>query len=191
MVFSSTVFLFLFLPLVVLIYYNPFVKSRRFRNYFLLLASLGFYAWGEPVFVWLMVLSIVVGWYIGLRIERADTAAGKRRTLTIGVVFHVGLLFVFKYLTFVASQLGLLLHRDFSVISITLPIGISFFTFQLLSYLFDIYYGKARAQRSVLAVGLYIALFPQLIAGPIVCGMISLRSRLHIAVRTWQTLRLA
>lgn len=168
MVFSSTVFLFLFLPLVVLIYYNPFVKSRRFRNYFLLLASLGFYAWGEPVFVWLMVLSIVVGWYIGLRIERADTAAGKRRALTIGVVFHVGLLFVFKYLTFVASQLGLLLHRDFSVISITLPIGISFFTFQLLSYLFDIYYGKARAQRSVLAVGLYIALFPQLIAGPIV-----------------------
>lgn len=168
MVFSSTVFLFLFLPLVVLIYYNPFVKSRRFRNYFLLLASLGFYAWGEPVFVWLMVLSIVVGWYIGLRIERADTAAGKRRALTIGVVFHVGLLFVFKYLTFVASQLGLLLHHDFSVISITLPIGISFFTFQLLSYLFDIYYGKARAQRSVLAVGLYIALFPQLIAGPIV-----------------------
>lgn len=145
MVFSSTVFLFLFLPLVVLIYYNPFIKSRRFRNYFLLLASLVFYAWGEPVFVWLMILSIVVGWYIGLRIERAETPIAKRRVLTIGVVFHVGLLFVFKYLTFVASQLGLLLHRDFSVISITLPIGISFFTFQLLSYLFDIYYGKAQA----------------------------------------------
>ena len=168
MVFSSTVFLFLFLPLVVLIYYNPFIKSRRFRNYFLLLASLVFYAWGEPVFVWLMILSIVVGWYIGLRIERAETPIAKRRVLTIGVVFHVGLLFVFKYLTFVVFQLGFLLHRDFSVISITLSIGISFFTFQLLSYLFDIYYGKAQAQRSVLAVGLYIVLFPQLIAGPIV-----------------------
>lgn len=168
MVFSSTVFLFLFLPIVVLIYYNPFFKSRRFRNCFLLIASLAFYAWGEPVFVWLMILSIIVGWYVGLRIERAETKKGRRRALTIGVCFHVGLLFVFKYLTFVASQLGLLLQRDFSVISITLPIGISFFTFQLLSYLFDIYYGKARAQRSVMAVGLYISLFPQLIAGPIV-----------------------
>lgn len=168
MVFSSTVFLFLFLPIVVLIYYNPFFKSRRFRNYFLLIASLAFYAWGEPVFVWLMILSIIVGWYVGLRIERAETKKGRRRALTAGVCFHVGLLFVFKYLTFVASQLGLLLQRDFSIISITLPIGISFFTFQLLSYLFDIYYGKARAQRSVMAVGLYISLFPQLIAGPIV-----------------------
>ena len=125
--------MFLFLPLVVLIYYNPFVKSRRFRNYFLLLASLVFYAWGEPIFVWLMILSIVVGWYVGLRIERAETTATKRRALTIGVVFHVGLLFVFKYLTFAASQLGLLLHRDFSVISITLLIGISFFTGELSS----------------------------------------------------------
>ena len=184
LVFSSTVFLFLFLPLVLLIYYNPWVRTRRFRNRFLLLASLLFYAWGEPVFVWLMVLSIVVGWTVGLRIEAALKGAGgcapenavrrmagrrrAKRWLFLGCAFHLGLLFVFKYLSFAAAQLGLLLHEDFSSLSIALPIGISFFTFQLLSYLFDIYYGKAEAQRSVLAVGLYIALFPQLIAGPIV-----------------------
>lgn len=168
MVFSSTVFLFLFLPIVVLVYYNPFITSRKFRNYCLLAFSLLFYALGELVFTPLLILSIVVGWYIGLRIEKASTPTAKKHALIAGVAFHVGVLFVFKYLTFVASQLGLLLHRDFSEISIILPLGISFFTFQLLSYLFDIYYGKAKAQHNVMAVGLYIALFPQLIAGPIV-----------------------
>ena len=167
MVFSSTVFLFLFLPVTVLVYYNPFCTGRRFRNLFLLLASLAFYAWGEPLFVFLMILSIVVGWLIGLKIS---VSAGQRRKtfLTIGVVFHLALLFVFKYLTFVAGELGWLLAQDFSFINITLPIGISFFTFQLLSYLFDVYYGKAAAQKNVLNLGLYISLFPQLIAGPIV-----------------------
>lgn len=92
----------------------------------------------------------------------------RKRWLIAGVAFHVFILFIFKYLTFTANQLGILLHKDFSFIHIALPIGISFFTFQLLSYLFDIYYGKAHAQRSILNVGLYIALFPQLIAGPIV-----------------------
>lgn len=168
MVFSSTLFLFLFLPLTLMIYYNPFVRSRKFRNRCLLVASLFFYAWGEPFFVWLMVLSIAVGWACGRAMERAASRRQEKRILTAGVVFHVGLLFVFKYLTFVVSQLGLLLHEDFSAIHIALPIGISFFTFQLLSYLSDIYYGRSKAQQSVLAVGLYIALFPQLIAGPIV-----------------------
>ena len=168
MVFSSTLFLFLFLPLTLMIYYNPFVRSRKFRNRCLLVASLFFYAWGEPFFVWLMVLPIAVGWACGRAMERAASRRQEKRILTAGVVFHVGLLFVFQYLMFAASQLGLLLHEDFSAIHIALPIGISFFTFQLLSYLFDIYYGRSKAQQSVLAVGLYIALFPQLIAGPIV-----------------------
>ncbi len=167
MVFSSTIFLFLFLPLTVLIYYNPIYSSRKFRNIFLLLASLFFYAWGEPIFVFLMILSIAVGWYVGKRIEAAS-GASKKRILIAGVSFHVAILFVFKYLTFLSQQLGLLIHKDFSWLHIALPIGISFFTFQLLSYLFDIYYGKAKAQRNILNVGLYIALFPQLIAGPIV-----------------------
>lgn len=170
LVFSSTVFLFLFLPLVLVIYYQPWFTSRNFRNRFLLLASLLFYAWGEPVFVVLMVFSIVVGWFVGLHVgaSAGSDKVRRKRWLIAGVAFHVGLLFVFKYLTFAAQQVGLLLGTDTSVIHIALPVGISFFTFQLLSYLFDIYYGKAEAQRSVLNVGLYIALFPQLIAGPIV-----------------------
>lgn len=168
MVFSSTIFLFVFMPAILLIYYNPIFTSRNFRNNFLLLASLIFYAWGEPIFVFLMVLSIIVGWFAGLKIERAKTPLEKKRTLILAVGFHVFILFIFKYLTFIASQLGLLLNQDFSFIRIALPIGISFFTFQLLSYLFDVYYAKAAAQRNLLHLGLYIALFPQLIAGPIV-----------------------
>jgi len=170
LVFSSTIFLFVFLPLVLVIYYQPWLSSRTFRNRFLLAASLVFYAWGEPVFVFLMIFSILAGWLIGRHVGEAPgrTRQMRKRWLLAGVSFHVGLLFVFKYLTFAAHEAGLLLHADFSAIHIALPIGISFFTFQLLSYLFDIYYGKAQAQRSALNVGLYIALFPQLIAGPIV-----------------------
>ena len=164
MVFSSTTFLFLFLPAVLLVYYNPFLKGRAFRNGFLLLASLAFYGWGEPLFVFLMIGSIFVTWLCGLGLgERKG-----KNILIAGTVYHVAVLFVFKYLTFSAQQLGLLLNRDFSAIRITLPIGISFFTFQLMSYLFDIYYGKAKVQKNPFYVGLYVSLFPQLIAGPIV-----------------------
>jgi D-alanyl-lipoteichoic acid acyltransferase DltB (MBOAT superfamily) len=103
---------------------------------------------------------------LGLKI--GDEGKNSKRILIIGIVYHVLILFVFKYLTFVANQLGLLLNKDFSSISISLPIGISFFTFQLMSYLFDVYYKKANAQKNLLYVGLYVSLFPQLIAGPIV-----------------------
>ena len=170
LVFSSTIFLFVFLPLVLIIYYQPWLCSRTFRNRFLLLASLLFYAWGEPVFVFLMIFSIIVGWFVGRQVGTTSNCTQKERQrwLICGVTFHVGLLFVFKYLTFIMQEARLLLHADFFPFHITLPLGISFFTFQLLSYLFDIYYNKAQAQRSVLNVGLYIALFPQLIAGPIV-----------------------
>ena len=168
LVFSSTVFLFLFLPFTVMVYYNPWLNSRKFRNNFLLLMSLAFYAYGEPLFVCIMIFEIIMGWLIGLKLEFTDSKKLRKRWLTIGTVFFVFMLFVFKYLTFVSEQFGGLLCIDTSNINIALPVGISFFTFQLLSYIFDIYYGKAKAQRSVLNVGLYIALFPQLIAGPIV-----------------------
>ena len=163
MVFSSTVFLFLFLPLVLCIYYNPWLSGRRFRNVFLLLASLIFYAWGEPVFVFLMIVSIAVAFLVGRHLR----GAGRKYWLGAGVAFHVGLLFIFKYLTFVLGQLGLLVG-SLEGFAIALPIGISFFTFQLLSYLFDVYHGKAEAQTNILNLGLYVALFSQLIAGPIV-----------------------
>lgn len=163
MVFSSTVFLFLFLPLALCIYYNSWLSGRRFRNVFLLLASLIFYAWGEPVFVFLMIVSIAVAFLVGRHLR----GAGRKYWLGAGVAFHVGLLFIFKYLTFVLGQLGLLVG-SLEGFAIALPIGISFFTFQLLSYLFDVYHGKAEAQNNILNLGLYVALFPQLIAGPIV-----------------------
>lgn len=165
MVFSSTIFMFLFFPLVFLIYYNPWFQSRGFRNIVLLGASLVFYAWGEPVFVFLMLISIVVGWAVGLGIERCRR---RKLLLTLGITFHVALLFIFKYLSFLSEEFAWLFPGSAGPIRISLPIGISFFSFQLMSYLFDVYYQKARAQRNVLYVGLYIALFPQLIAGPIV-----------------------
>jgi len=165
MVFSSSIFIFLFLPAVLILYYNPLFKGRTFRNVILLLSSLGFYAWGEPVFVFLMVVSIIITWALGISIQKADRA---KAVLVVGTVYHITVLFVFKYLTFFANQIGLLLNKDTSSIDIALPIGISFFTFQLMSYLFDVYYKKAEAQTNPLYVGLYVSLFPQLIAGPIV-----------------------
>ena len=168
LVFSSTVFLFLFLPLTILIYYNPVWRGRHFRNYFLLLASLLFYAYGEPLFVFLMLLAIGAGWFIGMKIGQSEERAQQKCWLVLGCTGLVSMLFIFKYLTFCCQQVGMLLHKDMSGIDIALPIGISFFTFQLLSYLFDIYYGKAQPQKNVFNTGLYIALFPQLIAGPIV-----------------------
>ena len=168
MVFSSNLFLFVFLPLTLTLYYNPFFSGRKFRNVLLFLASIFFYAWGEPFFVWLMLVSLVFGWQVGIRLAEEADPGRRKLWLVLGASFHLGMLFVFKYLTFAAQQLGILLQEDFSSIQLILPIGISFFTFQILSYLFDVYYGKAEAQRNILNLGLYIALFPQLIAGPIV-----------------------
>ena len=171
MVFSSTVFLFLFFPVVIAVYYNPFFKGRGFRNVVLLLASLFFYGWGEPVFVFAMMLSIIVNWAVGLWLDSMKSR-GSRRGMKVAVVFSVvynlGLMFVFKYLTFVTTNISYLIHNDSIVVNIALPIGISFFTFQLMSYVFDIYYGTAKVQRNILYVGLYVSMFPQLIAGPIV-----------------------
>ena len=146
MVFSSTVFLFVFLPAVLI-----------------LIASLAFYAWGEPVFVLLMCFSILITYMIGNLICRNNS----KNWLAAGIIYHITVLFIFKYLTFFLSELGLLFNFN-SPVQLALPIGISFFTFQMMSYLFDIYYGKAEPQRNPLNVGLYVSLFPQLIAGPIV-----------------------
>lgn len=167
MVFSSTIFLFLFFPAVLLIYYNPWFRARRFRNGVLLGASLLFYAWGEPVFVFVLVLSIIITWGLGFALITSNKTH-KKVILYLGISFHVILLFCFKYLSFLSGQIALLFHQDTTGIQIALPIGISFFTFQLMSYLFDIYYGRVSPQKNLLDLGLYISFFPQLIAGPIV-----------------------
>ncbi len=169
MLFSTTVFLFVYLPLVLLIYYNPVVKSRGFRNMFLLAASIFFYAWGEPVYVVLMILSIVVNWWLGLLIDRhRQSRSATRALLVFTVVYNLGFLFVFKYLNFTVNNLNYFLRQPIEIPQIALPIGISFYTFQAMSYVLDVYRGRGEAQKNPLNVGLYISLFPQLIAGPIV-----------------------
>lgn len=169
MVFSSTVFLFLFLPITLLLYFNPLCKKREYRNIVLLIMSLGFYGWGEPVFIFLMLLSIVVNWFLALQIDKnAENIKMQKHIVRFAVFYNLGILFIFKYLTFVLQNIGLLIHDQGIVINIALPIGISFFTFQILSYVLDVYYGNAKVQKNVLNVALYIAMFPQLVAGPIV-----------------------
>lgn len=165
MVFSSGTFLFIFLPIVLLIYFNPIFKSRGFKNIFLLLASLAFYAWGEPVNVLIMIASIIVNWGFGHLIKNGKS---KKTVVIFAAVYNLSILFVFKYLNFTLKNISLLTGNQSLVTSIALPIGISFFTFQALSYVIDVARGHTNPQDSILDVGLYIACFPQLIAGPIV-----------------------
>ncbi len=168
MLFSSSVFLFAFLPAVLVCYYGPLRSARRGQNLFLLAASLFFYAFGEPVFVLVMLASILVNWLLGLWAGRSRARGRSTRpAVACAVGLNLALLFVFKYLTFVLTALNGL-GVPLTVPGIELPIGISFFTFQALSYVIDVARGKAQAQRSLLTVGLYISFFPQLIAGPIV-----------------------
>ncbi|WP_209341150.1 MBOAT family protein [Flavonifractor sp. AGMB03687] len=168
MLFSSSIFLFLFLPLVLVIYYLPLRKFRQGQNVFLLLASLFFYAWGEPWFVLVMMGSIVANYGFGLWVAH-NKRRGKtcRLPIFLTLVANLGILFVFKYLMFTLSILNGL-GASFVIPVIELPIGISFFTFQALSYVLDVHRDRGQVQRSPLKVGLYISFFPQLIAGPIV-----------------------
>ena len=169
MLFSSTVFLYLFLPAVVLVYYTVLRKSRLLQNVFLLAASLVFYAWGEPGFVLVMMASILVNWLCALLVDRSREKKGTAKgILVFAVCFNLGLLFVFKYLNFAGTLLQDLTGIDLRIPPIALPIGISFFTFQALSYVIDVYRQEGLVQTNLLDVGLYISFFPQLIAGPIV-----------------------
>ena len=165
MVFSSAVFLFAFLPLTLSGYY---FLPRRFRNGFLTLMSLLFYAWGEPKFVFIMILSILMNYGFGLLVARHEEAAWQRKILTLMVVCNLSLFFVFKYLNFTIENLNYLFGGILPQTHIRLPIGISFFTFQAMSYVFDVAYGRGEVQKNPMDVALYVSLFPQLIAGPIV-----------------------
>ncbi|MBQ9414556.1 MAG: MBOAT family protein [Clostridia bacterium] len=169
MLFSSVSFLYWFLPVVLLGYFVLFRKSRTLQNLFLLVASLFFYAWGEKWFVLVMMGSIVVNWLLGLAVDKArEKPALARLWIALDVAFNLGLLFVFKYLGFAGQIVQRLTGSTLSLPAIALPIGISFFTFQAMSYVMDVYRQKGDVQKNVLNVGLYIAFFPQLIAGPIV-----------------------
>lgn len=169
MLFCSTTFLYLFLPVVLFFNFVVFKKSRLLQNIFLLFASLIFYAWGEPKFVFVMIMSIIINWGFGLIIsKKRDNVKLSRIIIGLTVAFNLGLLFVFKYLSFSASIIDNIFGFNLTIPNIALPIGISFFTFQAMSYVIDVYRQKGSAQTNILYVGLYISFFPQLIAGPIV-----------------------
>ncbi len=169
MVFSSSIFIFLFFSCVIFIYYLPLRKSRRLQNLFLTLASLCFYAWGEPVFVLVMVASILANWGFALAVHSQKGREGSCTPILVAMLtVNLGILFVFKYLMFTLNNLNFWLGLEIAVPTILLPIGLSFFTFQAISYVVDVYRGRGEVQKNPFNVALYIAFFPQLIAGPIV-----------------------
>ena len=164
MVFSSTVFLFIFLPVVFGLY--CLIPQRHFRNALLIAASLVFYAFGEPFVVFLMVLSILINYLLGLMM--GGKPAVRKAALWLSVIWNLGLLGVYKYAGFFTEVLNELPFVNLPVPHIPLPIGISFFTFQAMSYVIDVYRGDIHVQKNPFRLLLYITLFPQLIAGPIV-----------------------
>ena len=169
MLFPSEVFLFVFLPLVLILYFGIFVHFKNGKNVFLLLASLFFYAWGEPKYVYLMMGVILANWLFGMLVDYfRDEKKKAKMVLVLMVITNLGVLGFFKYTNFAIHNLERLFSTDWSFPQIALPIGISFFTFQAMSYVVDVYRGDGEVQANPLNVGLYVSFFPQLIAGPIV-----------------------
>ncbi len=166
MVFSSTIFLCVYLPLVLLGYY---ICPKKGRNLFLLIVSLVFYAWGEPRYVFLMIFSIVINFAFGLLMDKHRSDPKRLKLmLVLSVVIDLGLLSVFKYTDFIITNVNAIFSTGFDLLNIALPIGISFYTFQAMSYTIDVYRNDVRVQRNIIDFGMYITMFPQLIAGPIV-----------------------
>ena len=163
MVFSSIAFLFYFLPITLALYY---VLPKRCRNFVLLIASLVFYAYGEPTYVLIMILSITFSYIYGLLIDKFRKHS--KIFLALSVCTSIGLLIYFKYTNFIIENINLWILNKVDFINVVLPIGISFYTFQMLTYTVDLYKGNVKVQKNIFKLGLYITLFPQLIAGPIV-----------------------
>ncbi len=168
MIFSSLLFLFRFLPAVLLCYY---IMPRSLRNLVLLLFSLVFYAWGEPVYIVLMLVSILVSYTGGLAVDRLKSEGrerGARAALVVSCAVSLSLLGFFKYADFAIGTVNSVTGAGLSLLKLALPIGISFYTFQTMSYTIDVYRGEAQVQKNLVSFGAYVAMFPQLIAGPIV-----------------------
>lgn len=166
MVFSSLIFLFRFLPLFLFCY---FIVPKKFKNCVLFLFSLVFYAWGEPVYIVLMLFSTIFDYINGLLIEKFGIGKLKSKiVLIISMIGNLGLLGVFKYSDFIIQNINQLFSANIDLLKLALPIGISFYTFQTMSYTIDVYRGKVNAQHNIINFGTYVSMFPQLIAGPIV-----------------------
>lgn len=173
MVFSSAAFMFAFLPITLLLYFVPVFRDERKetgkRNLVLCLVSLVFYAWGEPVHILLMLLSIVFNYLVGLDIQKhRDEEKNSRALFIFCLVFNLFMLGFFKYSGFFVNNINSLFGTSIEYNAPPLPVGISFYTFQILSYVIDVYKGELKAQKNIIYFGCYVTMFPQLIAGPIV-----------------------
>lgn len=180
MVFSSLTFLFAFLPIFLVLYY---CSPAKYRNGLLFTGSLVFYGIGEPLYLCLIICSVLVNLGIGLFIDRSERLSGKRLWLITGLLYNFGLLFFFKYTNFFLENINGVLRlchssTQLKLLELTLPLGISFYTFQIVSYIVDVYRGKVKADHSVISLGAYLCMFPQLIAGPIVVYS-DIRRELH------------
>ena len=165
MLFSSMTFIFVFLPIVCTVY---LLARKELHNYILLIASIIFYAWGEPRYLIIMLLTILVN-YVGANcISLSKNTFHRKLCLTATIIADLSFLFYFKYFNFVTENINAVFNSDFTFIHVVLPIGISFYTFQALSYVIDVYRGEVEVQRDIYKLALYICLFPQLVAGPIV-----------------------
>ena len=166
MVFSSLLFLICFLPIVIGLY---FIVPRRLKNVVLLLASFFFYGWGEPVYLFLMIFSTVFNFYMGKDIAACKEQFGSAKgTFWFTVAVNLMILGFFKYYDFAVGIINSIFHTEFAGNQLALPIGISFYTFQTLSYIVDVYWGTVRVQKNYINFALYVSMFPQLVAGPIV-----------------------
>jgi len=166
MVFSNLLFLYIFMPALFLAYF--IIKNDTWRRIVLLAFSLLFYAWGEPVAIFLMIGLVLGDYLFGRLIDHVYTAQAKKLWLVIAIVFNLGILGVYKYLGFFTETFNFIFRAQIPVLSLTMPIGISFFTFQTMSYVIDVYRDDAKVQKSFFTLLLYVSFFPQLIAGPIV-----------------------
>lgn len=166
MLFSSSVFIFIFLPLVLFLYY---ISGKKIRNYILLLASLIFYAWGGVNYLKILMVSILINYIFGLLIDKTvDRSHLRKFILILGIILNLALLFYYKYYDFFIENINNILNMNLELKRIVLPIGISFFTFQGMSYIIDIYRNDGKVNKNIFSVALYISLFPQLVAGPII-----------------------
>lgn len=165
MLFSSMTFLFVFMPLVMAVY---FLSKKEIRNYVLLIASIIFYAWGEPRYLAIMIITILVNYAGAILLDKHYSSRQRLWIVSLTVVLDLSFLFYFKYFNFVVDNINGVLATDFQLLDVIMPIGISFYTFQAMSYLIDVYRREVPAQKDVYKLALYIVLFPQLVAGPIV-----------------------
>lgn len=165
MLFSSMTFLFVFMPLVMAVY---FLAKPEIRNYVLLIASIIFYAWGEPRYLAIMIITILVNYAGAVLLDRHIASGRRKLVLLLMIAVDLGFLIYFKYFNFLIENINGLLTKEFEFIDVVMPIGISFYTFQAMSYLIDVYRREVPAQKDIYKLALYIVLFPQLVAGPIV-----------------------